>query len=179
MPQRTRRPSISAPLIVPQVHAVHRCEPPVLDHAAMLGLGLRHIVDFVVRHLEDERVSCVAECALLTVHWVERVSGGAVCSFVWLCIRLRFAPHHVSNTFCPGLSPASSSDSCPANFCLADCEPRGADAPAADGAGRHLGAGAWLLGALRHFCRRVAGPSTCAASASLVSSVRMLASLQT
>lgn len=64
----------------PQVHAVHRCEPPVLDHAAMLGLGLRHIVDFVVRHLEDERVSCVAKCALLTVHWVERVSGGAVCS---------------------------------------------------------------------------------------------------
>lgn len=40
----------------PQVHAVHRCEPPVLDHAAMLGLGLRHIVDFVVRHLEDSRV---------------------------------------------------------------------------------------------------------------------------
>ena len=35
---------------------MHRCEPAVLDHEAMLGLGLRHIVEFVVAHLEDERV---------------------------------------------------------------------------------------------------------------------------
>lgn len=41
-----------------QVHAVHRCEPPVLDHAAMLGLGLRHVISFVVSHLEDTRVGC-------------------------------------------------------------------------------------------------------------------------
>ena len=47
-------PGRSAPR---QVHAVHRCEPPVLDHGAMLGLGLRHILDLVVGHLlEDERI---------------------------------------------------------------------------------------------------------------------------
>ncbi|KAL4860036.1 E3 ubiquitin-protein ligase RNF123 [Chlorella vulgaris] len=42
--------------LLDMVHAVHRCEPSVLDHQAMLGLGLRHIVEFVVSHLEDERV---------------------------------------------------------------------------------------------------------------------------
>ncbi|KAI7841821.1 hypothetical protein COHA_004350 [Chlorella ohadii] len=49
-------PELYCTTVLDMVHAVHRCEPPVLDHAAMLGLGLRHIVDFVVRHLEDERI---------------------------------------------------------------------------------------------------------------------------
>lgn len=58
----------AAPPAPVQVHAVHRCEPPVLDHAAMLALGLRHIIDFVVGHLEDERVGEVwggGECQCL------------------------------------------------------------------------------------------------------------------
>ncbi len=63
--------ALALPFPLPlQVHAVHRCEPPVLDHAAMLGLGLRHIVDFVVRHLEDERVSSGGGCFCLLVSWL-------------------------------------------------------------------------------------------------------------
>ncbi len=58
LPARGRPPTAPcrlAPSPV-QVHAVHRFEPAVLDHAAMLGLGLRHVIKFVVCHLEDERV---------------------------------------------------------------------------------------------------------------------------
>jgi hypothetical protein len=39
------------------VHAIHRCEPAVLDHSVMLELGLGHVLELVVGHLQDERVS--------------------------------------------------------------------------------------------------------------------------
>ncbi|KAL4425495.1 hypothetical protein ABPG75_009511 [Micractinium tetrahymenae] len=49
-------PELYVSTCLDMVHAVHRCEPAVLNHAAMLGLGLRHIIKFVVFHLEDERI---------------------------------------------------------------------------------------------------------------------------
>ena len=129
---------------------MHRCEPAVLDHEAMLGLGLRHIVEFVVAHLEDERVRARAGAgAAGRERGRERrgrgEAGAGLGAKGSVPARLRYAPWRLVCSRHAALRCAAPPGAPPPE----DCEPRGPVTPDAHGAGGGAGAGEACLAATR------------------------------